>query len=49
VYLLEVSPTGVKLDGSYHPLKVTVKNEALKVQARRGYFASRPTKGRTPK
>jgi VWFA-related protein len=49
VYLLEFSPIGVKLDGSYHPLKVTVKNEGLKVEARRGYFASRPPKGKTPK
>ena len=49
VYLLEFSPIGVRLDGSYHPLKVTVRNEGLKVEARRGYFASRPPKGKTPK
>lgn len=49
VYLLEFSPVGVKLDGSYHPLKVTVKKERLKVQARRGYFALKPLKGKPPK
>ena len=42
VYVLELSPTGVKQDGSYHPLKVKVKDEGLKVEARRGYFAVRP-------
>ena len=47
VYLLEFSPAGVKFDGSYHPLRVTVKNEGLKVEARRGYFASRPPKGKS--
>lgn len=41
VYVLELSPTGVKQDGSYHPLKVKVKDEGLKVEARRGYFAVR--------
>lgn len=49
VYLLEFSPTDVKLDGSYHPLKVTVKGERLTVEARRGYFASRPQKSKAPK
>lgn len=49
VYLLEFSPTGVKLDGSYHPIKVTVKKESVKVEARRGYFAARPQKSKTPK
>jgi len=43
VYVLELSPTGVKQDGSYHPLKVKVKDEGLKVEARRGYFAIRPS------
>lgn len=41
VYVLELSPTGIKQDGSYHPLKVKVKGEGLKIEARRGYFASR--------
>lgn len=43
VYVLELSPTGVKQDGSYHPLKVKVRGEGLKVEARRGYFALRPS------
>ena len=43
VYVLEFSPTGVKQDGSYHPLKVKVKDEGLRVEARRGYFAFRPS------
>lgn len=43
VYVLQLSPTGVKQDGSYHPLKVKVKDEGLKVEARRGYFAIRPS------
>jgi VWFA-related protein len=46
VYVLELSPTGVKQDGSYHPLRVKVKDEGLKVEARRGYFASRPSSGK---
>jgi VWFA-related protein len=49
VYVLEFSPTGVKLDGSYHPLRVSVKGEGLKIEARQGYFASRPQKSKTPK
>lgn len=48
VYLLEVSPTRIKQDGSYHPLKVKVKGEGLKIEARRGYFASRPQKDKAP-
>ncbi len=39
VYLLEFSLEKVKPDGRYHPLKVKVEKEGLKVQARRGYFA----------
>jgi VWFA-related protein len=48
VYVLQLSP-GVKEDGSYHPLKVRVKDAGLKVEARRGYFALRPPKGKTAK
>jgi len=48
-YVLQISPTDVKQDDSYHLLKVKVKDKALKVEARRGYFASRPPKGKTPK
>lgn len=40
VYVLGFSPDSLKLDGSYHGLKVTLKNRAnLKVAARRGYWA----------
>jgi VWFA-related protein len=48
---LEISPTKIKQDGSYHPLKVKVKvkGEELKIEARRGYFASRPQKDKEPK
>ncbi len=49
VYVLELSPTGVKQDGSYHPLKVKVKDEGLKVEARRGYFAIRPSSAKNKK
>lgn len=39
-YVLGFSPQNLKLDGSFHSLKVTVKTqEKLSVQARRGYFA----------
>ena len=39
-YVLGFSPENLKFDGSYHNLKVSLKNPAgLKLQARRGYFA----------
>jgi VWFA-related protein len=40
VYVLGYSPDNLKFDGSYHALKVTVKNTSrLTLQARRGYWA----------
>lgn len=40
-YLLAYYPQGGKPDGSFHPLKVTLKNQhGLTIQARRGYFAA---------
>jgi VWFA-related protein len=40
VYVLGFSPDNLKLDGSYHGLKVTLKNGAgLTAEARRGYWA----------
>jgi VWFA-related protein len=40
VYVLGYSPQSLKFDGSYHGLKVTIKNSSgLSVQARRGYWA----------
>jgi predicted HicB family RNase H-like nuclease len=40
VYVLGYSPDNLKFDGSYHGLKVTVRNPTrLTLQARRGYWA----------
>ncbi len=40
VYVLGFSPDNLKFDGSYHKLKVTLKNGmSLTVEARRGYWA----------
>ncbi len=40
VYLLGFSPQNLKFDGSFHRLKITVKNQnGVGVQARRGYYA----------
>jgi len=42
VYVLGFSPQNLKLDGSYHALKVSVKMpRGLDLQARRGYYAPR--------
>lgn len=39
-YLLGFSPQNLKYDGSFHGLKVTLKNSSgLQLQARRGYYA----------
>lgn len=39
-YVLTFSPQNLKLNGAFHPLKVTlVAGKGLTVQARRGYFA----------
>jgi VWFA-related protein len=43
-YLLAFAPQNLKLDGSFHALKVTVKTMppmALNIQARKGYYAPR--------
>jgi VWFA-related protein len=46
-YILSFSPQGLKYDGVYHKLKVTLANgKGLKVQARNGYFA--PNKKESP-
>jgi VWFA-related protein len=42
IYLLGFSPQNLKLDGSFHALKVTVKTMpqiSMNVQARKGYYA----------
>ena len=39
IYVLGFAPQNLKLDGSYHKLKIVLKNDAgLQMQARRGYF-----------
>jgi VWFA-related protein len=45
VYLLEISMDGVKADGTFHPLRVTVDRGGAVVKARRGYFAPAVGKG----
>ena len=41
-YVLGFSPQNLKLDGSYHNLKVTLKDAAgLSIEARSGYYAPR--------
>lgn len=42
-YVLGFSPRDLKLDGSFHTLKVTVKTGNVTTQARHGYFASKRT------
>jgi VWFA-related protein len=40
VYLLQFSPQNLKFDGSYHSLKVSLKNAGpLTLEARKGYYA----------
>ncbi|HEY6343181.1 MAG TPA: VWA domain-containing protein, partial [Bryobacteraceae bacterium] len=40
IYVLGFAPQNLKMDGSYHSLKVTLKNPSgFEVQARRGYYA----------
>jgi hypothetical protein len=42
MYILGFVPQNLKLDGRYHPLKVTLRNSSgLTVEARRGYYSSR--------
>jgi len=38
IYVLGFSPQSLKVDNSFHPLKVTLTKGGYEVQARRGYF-----------
>jgi VWFA-related protein len=49
VYLLELSLQNVKQDGAYHLLKVKVDQSGLNLQARRGYFAPKPSRSKDGK
>jgi VWFA-related protein len=43
IYLIGFSPIRLKLDGSFHPLKVQLQNKSgLSVQVRKGYYAVKP-------
>jgi VWFA-related protein len=44
LYVLEFSLADVKHDGSYHRMSVKVNRGGTSVQARRGYFAPKPSK-----
>lgn len=46
IYLLELSLDDVKMDGSYHRLKVKLDQNGLDLNARRGYVASKPEKSK---
>lgn len=46
LYLIELPPDNAKLDGSYHRLQVKVDRDGLQLQARRGYYAPKPEKGK---
>lgn len=43
LYILGFSPDSLKLDGSYHRLKVTIKDGSKTIEARRGYWAPNHT------
>lgn len=46
VYVLELSLDNVKLDGSYHRLRVKVDRDGLQLQTRHGYSAPKPEKSK---
>jgi len=49
IYMLGFAPEDLKLDGSFHPLKVKLKSPGrLSLQARRGYFAPKDLESELP-
>ena len=46
VYVLELSLDNIKLDGSYHRLKVSLSHDGFDVNARHGYFTPKPEKNK---
>lgn len=49
VYMLGFAPEDLKLDGSFHPLKVKLKSAGrLSLQARHGYFAQKDRESERP-
>jgi VWFA-related protein len=46
IYVLELSPDGVKPDGSYHRLKVEVDRAGMRLQARQGYSVPKQEKNK---
>ena len=44
LYLLEFHAKNLKRNGTYHSLKVTVARDGMRIYARQGYFAAKPSK-----
>jgi VWFA-related protein len=44
IYVLELSLSGVKENGTLHKLKVEVDRKGVQIEARRGYFMPKPAK-----
>src|SRR5215472_90094 len=44
LYLLEFHAKNLKRNGSYHSLRVTVSRDGVRLYARQGYFAAKPSK-----
>ena len=44
LYLLKFHAKNLKRNGSYHSLRVTVSRDGVRLYARQGYFAAKPSK-----